>query len=442
MTWRQKLRTFERVWVRPLLSCFRKSKRKVPSAEELQGREAWSKSQWENPVLQPKETDFRLGLISPLPPLATGIANFSIAYFPSCGWHLDLYGGGSLQDLIQHQASFSEGRVRIFPEEAFGEAGVREKYDAAILQMGNGPHHLSSLQAWQKALPHLNAKKWIYLHEAQLLRLWKEMVTHPLELEDFYRNYYPDRHFNLEDLYSPNSQESLVPRGIRPLVSLANPDLVIVNSAFCKMLVEQDLDGWTSAPSVEIRQLFHPIPQFSLPFSVNQKQKEEPLRIGHFGNAGGEKSLALVFRAMEMLRDRKAVTFVLAGFGVGRVVARHGLNRHAWVEVHDSPSHPELLRLMASVDGAIQLRFPSQGESSGVVNQLLGMGKPIIVTSVGAFAELGSAVFPVSPTVEAEELAHVIQEMLEKRDAGAIREIQIRYGLDAFQQTLADWAKD
>ena len=47
-----------------------------------------------------------------------------------------------------------------------------------------------------------------------------------------------------------------------------------------------------------------------------------------------------------------------------------------------------LLRYMAAVDVAVNLRYPSAGETSGTLIRLLGLGKPVVVSNTGAFAEI------------------------------------------------------
>jgi len=49
---------------------------------------------------------------------------------------------------------------------------------------------------------------------------------------------------------------------------------------------------------------------------------------------------------------------------------------------------PEFLRYMAAADVAVNLRYPSAGETSGTLIRLLGMGKAVVVSNTGAFAEI------------------------------------------------------
>ena len=64
---------------------------------------------------------------------------------------------------------------------------------------------------------------------------------------------------------------------------------------------------------------------------------------------------------------------------------------------------------MRRVDVAVQLRTPTFGESSGVVNELVAIGTPLVVSRVGSFAELpANLVTFVESTCSPAELAAAI----------------------------------
>jgi len=48
----------------------------------------------------------------------------------------------------------------------------------------------------------------------------------------------------------------------------------------------------------------------------------------------------------------------------------------------------EFLRYMQVADVAVNLRYPTSGETSGTLIRLLGLGKAVIVSNLGAFAEI------------------------------------------------------
>ena len=70
--------------------------------------------------------------------------------------------------------------------------------------------------------------------------------------------------------------------------------------------------------------------------------------------------------------------------------------REAYVE------EDRLWSLMAACDVCVNLRSPTMGETSGSVIRQLSLGKPVIVSDVGWFAELSDAVALKVP-VDADE---------------------------------------
>ena len=67
------------------------------------------------------------------------------------------------------------------------------------------------------------------------------------------------------------------------------------------------------------------------------------------------------------------------------------------------PDLADFLGYMAAADLAINLRYPGAGETSATLIRLLGMGKPVVVTDAGAFAELPAGSVAKVPPDESEE---------------------------------------
>ena len=75
----------------------------------------------------------------------------------------------------------------------------------------------------------------------------------------------------------------------------------------------------------------------------------------------------------------------------------------------DEPeSTSDLLTLMRNVSVAVQLRKFSNGESSGIVPQLLSLDVPCIVSNIGSFVDFGKAVSNVDNDFTVEDLAEQI----------------------------------
>jgi glycosyltransferase involved in cell wall biosynthesis len=82
---------------------------------------------------------------------------------------------------------------------------------------------------------------------------------------------------------------------------------------------------------------------------------------------------------------------------------------------------------MTAADLAVNLRWPSAGEASGALLRLLGLGKPVIVTDVGSFAELPDGCVAKVPADETEE--EVLLAYLERLTTDA--ELRRRLGDNA-----------
>jgi glycosyltransferase involved in cell wall biosynthesis len=97
-----------------------------------------------------------------------------------------------------------------------------------------------------------------------------------------------------------------------------------------------------------------------------------------------------------------------------------GLGQRA-VVVEPYVDQARLWALLARCDVCVNLRHPTMGETSGVAVRALALGRPLVVSDVGWFAELpDDAVVKVAPDEhEAERLAAALELLLERHDARA-----------------------
>ena len=145
--------------------------------------------------------------------------------------------------------------------------------------------------------------------------------------------------------------------------------------------------------------------------------------IGCFGNVNASKRIPQLLEAFARLRrslpDARLllVGAVSPGFDLDRRLQRLGLSdegivREAYVE------EERLWALMAACDVCVSLRSPTMGETSGSVIRQLSLGKPVVVSDVGWFAELPDSVALKVPADEHEtETLYAALELL-ARDEG------------------------
>jgi glycosyltransferase involved in cell wall biosynthesis len=139
----------------------------------------------------------------------------------------------------------------------------------------------------------------------------------------------------------------------------------------------------------------------------------EPL-IGCFGYLNMNKRIPQLLEAFASFRrERPGARLLLVGaagerFDVGRRLERLGLTEG--VDRIDYVREERMWSLMAACDVLVNLRYPTMGETSGSVIRALGLGKPLVVSDVGWFAELPDAAVLKVPVDEHE--VDVIQAAL------------------------------
>jgi len=157
--------------------------------------------------------------------------------------------------------------------------------------------------------------------------------------------------------------------------------------------------------------------------------------IGSFGNVNSSKRIPQLLEAFARLRREHddarllLVGAVSPGFDLDRRLQRLGLDG-AGVVHEGRVDERRLWELMAACDVHVSLRSPTMGETSGTAIRALTLGKPLVVTGVGWFAELPDDVALAVPVGDGEVagLAAALRLLTERpalreRMAAAAREL-------------------
>jgi len=151
----------------------------------------------------------------------------------------------------------------------------------------------------------------------------------------------------------------------------------------------------------------------------------DPL-IGAFGNVNQSKRVPQLLEAFARIRaEHPGARLLLVGatspgFDLERRLQRLGLDGEGLVR-EGYVDEPRLWALMKACDVHVSLRSPTMGETSGTAIRALTLGKPLVVSDVGWFAELPAGVaLQVAPgDEEVAELTAALQLLAERSDVRA-----------------------
>jgi glycosyltransferase involved in cell wall biosynthesis len=165
-----------------------------------------------------------------------------------------------------------------------------------------------------------------------------------------------------------------------------------------------------------------PHPAWTPPVGAGERVRDGVV-VGCFGVVNTSKRIPELLRATAAVRrEHPEATLLLVGstspgFDLDRRLQRlglagDGLVRESWVD------EQRLWALMAGSDVLVNLRHPTMGETSGSVIRGLSLGKPLVVSDVGWFAELPADVaLKIAPDdVEVETLTAALELLASRPD--------------------------
>jgi glycosyltransferase involved in cell wall biosynthesis/SAM-dependent methyltransferase len=320
----------------------------------------------------------RIAFFSPMPPATSGIADYSAALLKP------------LRDLAD---------VDVFAKRTPGfDPGA---YDAVLYQLGNNPDHAF---VYETALEHPGT---VVLHEANLHHLIADITIRRGDWDGYLREVEFDggvaalaRAQRVRALEIGPDYEGL------PMIRriLSRSKAAIVHSRF----VESRVRAAGFARPVGVIPHGAWIPEAdgaayrrSLGLGAN------PL-IGIFGHLKPYKRIRESLRAFRRVVDRHPeARMILVGephpeLALEPLIASLRLDAHVRV-LGRAATEEEFTGYIAACDIALNLRFPTVGETSGTLLRALGLGRAVLVSDVGAFAEFPDDICLKTPIGAGEE---------------------------------------
>ena len=144
-----------------------------------------------------------------------------------------------------------------------------------------------------------------------------------------------------------------------------------------------------------------PHPAWPAPETAPADLPGDSFVVGCFGHLNPAKRLPQLLDAFALLRERvpEALLLLVGSFAPGlELELPDGAVHHGYAD------EQRLWSFLAATDVCVSLRYPTMGETSGVVVRALSLGRPLVVSDVGWFADLPDEVaikVPVEGDVEA-----------------------------------------
>jgi glycosyltransferase involved in cell wall biosynthesis len=335
----------------------------------------------------------RIAYFSPVPPEPSGIADYSAGLLPFLARRAEVEVFLDERRYAAPPPAAAQFPCRDYRE--FEDAAVRRRCDVVLYQLGNNPQHAYIYKT------HLAHPGVIVLHDHVLHHL----IAYTTQAQGDSNAYVAA----LGEAYGEAGRR----HGLDVINGKTKPDFfnfplsaaairaargVIVHSRYLQERLRREHPGVPVARVAMFSPTLIAAPAPAGGAATRRRFGVAPstFLIGSFGRVVPTKRIEVALEAFARLRERLPGAHYLI---VGEVVAEVGIERHIRrlrlrdaVTVTGSLPEAQFLDYMAACDVCLNLRYPTGGETSASLIQLLGLGRPTIVSRTGAFGEFPDAV--------------------------------------------------
>jgi len=323
----------------------------------------------------------KIAYFTPLSPIQSGISEYSekeLLPYLSKYCNIDII----IDKNYEPSNNSIKENFKIISYEKF-----ENKYDLLLYHIGNNPYHG---YVFQEALKNPGV---VVLHDPFLHHLIRKITVGDGDHAGYIKM--------MEYCLGPEGKEIAknailtknFPLFEYPLVrKLADfSKTIIVHSNFAKQTVLKECPGAF-------------VKKINMPISISESRNDNKLRreldipddhivIGTFGHVGFYKRLHILLKSFAQYNKKNPNSvFLIAGSFLNKNYANqiHELIKSLGIEdkVIEVGYVKDLLPYIQISDIAVQLRYPTAGETSIITLQILGLGKPVLVSNVGSFSEL------------------------------------------------------
>lgn len=293
----------------------------------------------------------KVAYCAPLPPARTGVADYAAALLTALRRH------GTVEPRARHA-------------------------DVALYHLGNNQLHR---EIYHRALAQPGV---VVLHDAVLHHFFLGALDRAAYIDEFVYNYGEWHRALAEELWRGRANSGFDRRyfdyPMLKRVAEFSRAVVVHNPAAARMVREHA----PGAAVVEIPHLFAP-PELPHVWEVIRIRQSwgvpaHEFLFGVFGYLRESKRLFTVLRAFHRLRQtRRDARLLIAGPFVSSDLARAAAPLLSGPGIVRLPylAERDFWRAALAVDACINLRYPAAGETSGIAIRLMGVAKPVLLTS-------------------------------------------------------------
>lgn len=357
----------------------------------------------------------RLAVFSPLTPQRSGIADYMEDLLPALTERAEVH--LFADDWVAPANPALRWQAPVYRSSLFEAADALYRYDLAIYQMGNSPVH-------RQTYPLVFQRPGILvLHDLVLHHLIAGMTFAQGDLAGYVREMafaYGEEGQALAEqitagrLPPPFFSHPLSERAMR--ASLA----VIVHSEFGVRLVQH------CAPGVPVVRVPMGIPYVEEPDRAAARAAlglpQDSFVVASLGEASPHKRIEEALEGFaDVARNHSKALYVIVGNvapGMDFLGLAERLGIRDQVLVTGHVSREAFQNYLAAMDVCMNLRYPTAGETSATALRAMALGKPVLVSDIGANQEFPDAVCGKLPVFDGEQeaIAAALRRLVEEPD--------------------------
>lgn len=332
----------------------------------------------------------RIGYCSPFNPMKSGISDFSEELVFALAKHMEIVIFSPAKPCNKKISDTFE----VYDLSELSNKKIRDSLDEIVYHVGNNAQCHADIVKMLKLYPGI-----VELHDFGLHHLVAEIFSKSQKWEEYiqlaeYCHGRKGRKIAEEFVHglsdAPWDRFPLEMSMNRTILEKAKA--VIVHSEFTKQMV---LGLFPDKPIINI--MHHSMDIVDDPVSWksfcrnHMNLKNDKSIIGSFGFATQSKRILPILDALEKCKkEGKDFQYIIVGevsetLLIQQEIVKRDLDEN--VVITGFASLDDFKFYMGACDFCLNLRYPTQGENSGSLHRMFGMGKPAIVTDIGTFSD-------------------------------------------------------